>query len=245
MARKKRDGKKSGTEIVPAGPGILGTPAADSVIEEVFVGINEISREAGLMGAVRSGRLIVEKFFGGKFDDWRKREADDASINKLAERFKRAGQRGYSASNLSRLVAVHELNEREGVSTWKHLGLSHVRTVLSLPEADQKRLLSTAEDKKLTVIDLQKEVKKGRKTVPGAKPRGRPELPAFVKGFTQLGHAFELATSQPVGADSFKGYSAEQAAELLDKVEPQLAALQQLVNDLRAAVTAASLANAK
>src|SRR6185503_17682297 len=103
--RKRASGKKT-TEIVSAAGGeLIPPPVADAVIEEVYEGIRGIQRESGLMGAVKSGQLMVEKFFSGNFTDWRTRQQNDASIRQLAKRFEKEKIRGFSAPNLSRFIA--------------------------------------------------------------------------------------------------------------------------------------------
>ena len=84
-------------------------------------------------------------------------------------------------SVLYRSVALYELADRPGVSTWKHLGVSHVRAVLGLPTKEQERILSAAEEKAWTVDRIGQEVPKSRKELETGAKRGRPDLPAFVK----------------------------------------------------------------
>jgi hypothetical protein len=85
------------------------------------------------------------------------------------------------------------------------------------------------------VLKLLAEVKKGQKKDPEDK-RGRPAVPTWVKGFTQLKKGIAMATSEAVTAGDFATYSPDDAQDLLDAVEPQLAALQKLVDDVKAAM---------
>src|SRR6185503_6018147 len=178
-----------------------------------------------------------EKFFGGNLTDWRTRGPGDASIRKLADKFRAGRIRGFSASNLSRFVSVVEIDARVGVSTWKHLGVTHVRTVLTLPEADQKRLLARAEEQDWPVVKLLDEVAKTKKKDkdPGDL-RGRPPLPTWVKGMTQLKKGLALTMSEPATPDDFETYSPLAGEALLEEVEHELKSFQDFAGEVRTAI---------
>jgi hypothetical protein len=164
------------TEVLPAA-------VADEVVDEVVASLNGLARSAGFEFARAAGRLILEKFYKGDFDAWRSRGAKDASFRKLASRADQ-DELHVSAPALYRAVALVELEERLGVSTWKHLTTSHVRAVFGLAEHHQQKLLSDAEGKGWTVEDMEKAAAKVRKKEGDG--RGRPALPKFVKAIGRL-----------------------------------------------------------
>ena len=63
-----------------------------------------------------------------------------------------------SASTLYRSVDIYVLCQELGVSTWNHLGVTHLRAVLG-PSLDQQRtLLTLAEAKALTTEEFERRV---------------------------------------------------------------------------------------
>ena len=154
---------------------------ADDLISDVARGIAELQRLRGLQLAWEVGHLIVEKFYGGNPMVLRERGPKDASLRRLAEH----PDLPMSPSALFRSVAIYEVAERTGgVATWKHLGPSHVRTVLVLEPAHQHQLLRQAEDGRWTVQRLEEEVRGSRGN--SGRSGGRPLLPRFQKAIHAL-----------------------------------------------------------
>ena len=100
-----------------------------------------------------------------------------------------------SASTLYPPVAIYGLCQELGVSTWKHLSVSHLRAVLGLPLDQQRKLLTLAEAKAMTTDELERRVAGLRK--PDGSKRGRPALPAFVKSIGALGRLVARADGDP------------------------------------------------
>ncbi|MFZ5479081.1 MAG: hypothetical protein ACOZNI_20090 [Myxococcota bacterium] len=183
MSRRSADLTTPGDETPPPAE-ILPAAVADDVLDEVTASLNELARASAFDFARAAGLLIVEKFYAGDLNAWRSRGQKDASFRKLAERAE-AGLLHVSAPVLYRSVAIYELEQRLGVSMWKHLTVSHLRAVLGLPEEKQRKLLTDAEAKQLTVADLERAAAKVRKKE--ADGRGRRPDPGFVKGIRRLG----------------------------------------------------------
>jgi hypothetical protein len=192
----------------------------DEVLDEVAAGIRHLQYEATLGFALRVGKLIVAKLYHGRLDEWRARAARDASFGRLAERL--AGQ--VSAPVLYRCMAVYELAKRlgAGVSTWRNLGVSHVRAVLGLPQDEQERILAAAEQEAWTVDRIEEEAAGVRARLDNGVRRGRPPLPQCVKSIHQLRR---FATR--------KELLLEDAAELRTLETAQLEELEQTVAALQ------------
>jgi hypothetical protein len=71
------------------------------------------------------------------------------------------------------------------IDTWQHVGISHARLVLGLPDKDQERLIRTAEEKEWTVQKLEHEASKAKKKLHRNRGGRRP-LPVFVKSIHHL-----------------------------------------------------------
>jgi len=127
----------SSGDLIEPGPPI---PAA-TVVEEVYKKIVGMQRDATIDLAVEMGKLIVDTFYKGDLQGWRKAGNKEASLRKLAERFEKEDESsGMSAAGIYRVVAIYELDKRLSVSSRKHLTVTHIRSVIGIPPADQKRL---------------------------------------------------------------------------------------------------------
>lgn len=144
-------------------------PASEYVIDEFVETLRGLCSTATLALALRVGRLVVDTFYEGDLALWRACGKGHPSLRCLAKR----QDLPMSAPRLYRCVAIYELSQRlPRVSTWKHLGSSHVRIVLGLPENEQEPLLELAELKKWTVQRLESEARRFRGA--GVQRRGRP-----------------------------------------------------------------------
>lgn len=185
-SRKKRDQAEIATteSSADASEGIL-LPAAvgEDVVTEVFDELCAMQRAATVELAVQMGKLIVDRFYGGKFDAWREHGAKETSLRKLADRFENT-EGGLSAAGIYRVIAIYELEERHHVSARKQLTVTHVRAVIGLPEKEQGQLLDEAEKRNWSTRELEEKAAAIRKK--NGDGRGRPPLPAFVKSINKL-----------------------------------------------------------
>ncbi len=136
-------------------------PVDPSRIGDVASRINDICRTATLDLAFRVGEIVIRELYDGSFDTWTQEGTRRPSYRKLAQR----GDLLMSPSALCRAVAVYSLCERlGGRASWRHLTASHLQEVLSLPAAQQERLLNVAEAERWPVARLRAEVSKRRPT---------------------------------------------------------------------------------
>ncbi len=175
------------TELVP--PAV-----SDAEIRAAYDEISRLHRTATLDYAIASGRVIVERFFGGDLAAWRQRGPADASLRKLAALLDDNVTPGLTAAGLHRAVEFYDLELRVGISGRRQLTATHVRAVIGLPPDRQESLLGRAEARDWTAERLEREAAKLRKPT---RP-GRPRNPAFVNTLNQMRR---LAVSDEAFAD--------------------------------------------
>lgn len=204
---------------------VLPAPLDDEAIERVVVRLKNLHRGATLELALGIGRIIVEDIYGGDLEAWKSRGVKDASFSKLAAR----DDLEMSRSTLQRAASVYALCQGIGVSTWKHLGVSHLRVVLGLPKDEQHRLLTQAENKKWTVAQLEEAARGNEKPQRG----GRPRSPSFVKALRRLE---KVAVDEALFGDleQLEDMKDETVDALLVQVQRVQAACERLQERLRA-----------
>jgi hypothetical protein len=130
---------------------------------------------------------------------------------------------GASVSTLYRAVRMVELCDRVG-RCWSHLGPSHLRAVMHVPDALQDDLLRRAEAGGWTVRRLQREADLAVPPARDAGP-GRPRRAPIVRTLHDLGRIVE----QP---DAFRGVDALRRLPARD-LRAMLDALDRLVDECR------------
>jgi chaperonin cofactor prefoldin len=194
-------GRKRGSAARPAAPPQVLPPEVDDalapvvddrLISSVYEEIRSLQRDATIELAVKMGELIVKRFYGGRLEAWREHGPKESSLRKLAAKFE-DDESGMSAAGIYRVVAIYELDQRLDVSSRKRLTVTHIRAVLGLPPAEQKRLLDQAEAKGWSTRQLEDKAAGVRKREGDG--RGRPPLPAFVKTANWLGKLVEQEDS--------------------------------------------------
>jgi hypothetical protein len=169
---------------------------ADVTIDEVVTELNEMLRRAGVDLALRMGKLIVERFYGGDMTAWREHRTKETSFRRLARRAD--CDLRVSAVGLYRAVAVYELTERLELMPGSHLGTTHLRAVLGLPDDVQLTLLRTADDMKWTAVRLEREAARARSQ--RVQRVGRTPQPAVMRATRALAKTWqELKDSYDAG----------------------------------------------
>jgi len=123
-------------------------------IEHVVRLINAVGKKLTFVLVVSVGKLVIEHFFAGDFQAWRKRHKKDVSLRKLSNHPALAME----PSELYRTVAMYELYQRVAIDPRGRLSTSHLRYCLPLPESEQERFLRRAEAEGWSVAKLCDEI---------------------------------------------------------------------------------------
>jgi hypothetical protein len=182
-------------------------------LDELAARLAEQGKDASVDQALEIGRMVLDTLYGGDLLAWRSRAAKAHSLRALARR----DDLSVSSSGLYRAVALYELAQNlGGLERWSALGISHLRLVLGLPIAEQRRLLDAAVIHAWTVAELEREATAVRKRGPEQLGRGgRPRLPRFVKSVNRLRKAAEGAELF-ADVEAAAAMSPEQLAEIRD-----------------------------
>lgn len=181
-----------------------------------------VCSRATLEFAIQVGKLVIDTFYGGNVAHYRARSGNHPSLRSLAGR----SDLPVSLSHLYRCVAIYAASyDLPDFSTWKHLGASHVRTVLDLPHEEQRRLLSFAESEAWTVQRLEHEARPLRKGSP-SKP-GRPPLSEKLRRLSNIKRWLEDCPD-PVGTID----SGDVDERFLGNLRSHAESVQKWLNDL-------------
>ena len=187
--------------------------------------INALSRAATLEFALEIGRAVIETLYDGRVGGWRGRAPKETGLRQLAAHPALC----ISASTLYRSLAVFELCERLNCAdSLRHLGISHLRAVLSAPESEQASLVTAAETEGWSVAQLERAV--SERSRPTQHRGGRPRSPAYVRSIRRMG---ELMNAQALeGLDEVDRLDPSQARELLrlvGKVRERISLIEQVL----------------
>lgn len=164
-------------------------PLPQDLIAETAEEIREYHRASGLRDAAAIGRIVLERFYGGRPELWRSHRPDkDTSLRKLAARLRGT----LTQSGLRRCVRIHLVAlEHPGLVNSLHLTSSHADEVYGLPRRQQELLLATAEREGWNIIALRHAKRRLlSENVGTARPcRGRPVSPPELKAVTRLENA--------------------------------------------------------
>ena len=134
--------------------GAVGAASLDERIGKTILELRKLTRGASLQFALTAGRIVVESLYDGDVRAWRSRMRKDHALRALAAR----PDLPMSASALYRALAIYELSSRQaGGEGWQHVGVSHLRAVLGLPEDVQTGLLGRAETERWTAARMEQE----------------------------------------------------------------------------------------
>jgi hypothetical protein len=117
--------------------------------------LNLIGKAATFDFALQVGKCVVETVYLGDLKRYRRRDRNqERTLRSIATHPDLA----MSSVALYRSVAIYELCERLGITSWEHVSTSHLRLVLPLKSDDQARLLQEAERNRWPVQRLDEEV---------------------------------------------------------------------------------------
>jgi hypothetical protein len=177
--------------------------------------IGNLSRKATLEFALEVGRIVFTELYGGDLTEWRRRGRKASSLRALA----RHPNLCISSATLYRSLALFELHVRLKPAAWnqlvKHVGVSHLRVLLSAPQETQGELLEKIVHGGWSVARLEREV-----TELSERDRhrgGRPRSPEYIKSIRRIGRLTAPEALQ--GLDEATKLDIGQVQELLGIVK--------------------------
>lgn len=198
-------------------------------VERALADIRHIARASALELALDVGEVVFHHIFRGDAAAVRKRGPKDASFRRLALH----PELPLSAANLWRAVAIYELSLRiPGVTRSKHLGISHVRTLLGLPEDVQHRLVTQAEAETWSVARLEKEAA-ARRSGRGGRHR-KSELERTLDTLRKLASIPTPRLASPSAVSALGSEDLEVALETLREIRARAVELERLLRRSRA-----------
>jgi hypothetical protein len=159
----------------------------DSVYTELAIEIIHEHRDTTIGFALRVGKMVVKRLYGGNIENWRNHGESDGSMKRLADEIAERGGRNLSLTTLQNAVGTLDLDLRVGVSARPQLTYTHVRAVIGLPAAKQEKLLGDAESNDWDTTQMKHEVAKVRRRLSGRK--GRKPKPESLKTIHAWGRA--------------------------------------------------------
>jgi hypothetical protein len=192
----------------------------DQVVEE----LNQLYRRAALDAALKMGQLIVDRFYRGDLTAWRNHAGKEASFRKLAARADRDLQ--VSPTGLWRAVALYELTTRLELKNIRHLGMTHLRLVLGLPDHEQRRLLTNAEQMGWDTERLEEETAMLRGKL--GNRAGRPPVLPLVRAIRSLASDAQRARRIAATDEFLSPLSREQVRSLYTAMEAIKSAVDQV-----------------
>jgi hypothetical protein len=210
-----------------------GTVIDSLALDRAVIKIAGIYTKRGLETAISIGRYVLDTFFAGDFESFRREGKKHVTFRALAER----SDLCVSHSFIWYAVAVLEQLQTLPVEIGWALQFSHHKLLLPLKDREIKvRLAREAVVEKMSKRTLADRIRELRRDSSVFSRAGRPPLPAFVKGLTQVKRGIERACSEQPSDELFARYNLEDASALLDDTERDLANLTRLVSQLRARI---------
>jgi hypothetical protein len=160
----------------------LDSAALDGVLAE----LRGIAQLTGLDRTLAIGELILTRFYDGSVPAWRERKRNKSnSIRRLAAR----ADCPFSKSALNDAVAIFVMVEHlPSVRTLRHVGASHLASVLVLSAAQADATLAQAEAERWSVRRLKQHVAKLQEL---SQPESRAAREAAPSASAVLRHRFE------------------------------------------------------
>jgi len=115
--------------------GVIDLAGLETRVRQVINQLCVLARGATLDFTLRVGKVVVDSLYDGDLTAWRSRARKDYALRVLAA----SPDLPLSATALYRALAIYELSQRQP-NAWQHLGVSHLRAVLGLPNETQNHL---------------------------------------------------------------------------------------------------------
>lgn len=192
--------------------------------------VNQLSQNRGLQGATKLGRYVLDTFFDGSPERFRREGKSNQTFRTVVQ----SPDLKASYSLLYYSVAVTEQLDQLPKNVGKKLSFSHHKLLLPVKDPRTKEAFARkVVDEDLSVRGLREVVARHRVEQASRIRRGRPPLPDFVKALNRLPRIVEqMDDSDLDNARLFDRYSPEQATALLERTRGDLDKLHQLLNQI-------------
>jgi hypothetical protein len=164
---------ENGTKVTSKATEAPATPSIETRAAEKIALLVRGAEDALRDFSCAVGRVVAEEFYHGDvhaWRAWRERGSQDTSLRKLSQILGKAGL--LSPTALYRCLATYELvHELGGVSAPKHLTMTHIHEVLTLPPPKARDLLDRAASENWPTRRLREEVKFVRLNCPTTSKR--------------------------------------------------------------------------
>ena len=192
--------------------------------------VNQLSKNRGLQGATKLGRYVLDTFFDGSPERFRREGKSNQTFRTVVQ----SPDLKASYSLLYYSVAVTEQLDQLPKNVGTKLSFSHHKLLLPVKDPRTKEAFARkVVDEDLSVRGLREVVARHRVEQASRIRRGRPPLPDFVKALNRLPRIVEqMDDSDLDNAHLFDRYSPEQATALVERTREDLDKLHQLLNQI-------------
>lgn len=210
------------------------TPEDDSSVQKV----NRLANSRGLDGAEELGRFVLDTYFQGSPERFRREGKGNPAFRLLVDSPKLAA----SYSLLYYSVAVTEQLDQLPAEVGRALSFSHHKLLLPVKDPRTKEAFARkALSDELSVRGLRDLVATHRQRQRTKVRRGRPPLPDFVKSLHRLPKIVSGVRATELDSEHlFDRYSPEQAQALLKRTRKDLARLERMLSRLEERIEAAT-----
>jgi hypothetical protein len=224
-----KNGKKNGTLTLTQDlPGA--SKVSTALLDQAVAELNRRYRSKGLETARSVGEYVLETFFGGDPENFRRGGTAHVSFRELGKR----EDLQVSFLFIWNSVAVVDQLRLLPADIAEALPLSHHKLLLPIKDESKKlELAKSAVHEGLAKRAFEERVRKLRDKGKDEAKAGRPPLPAFAKAVTALRKVVKIAASQHVGEKTFEHLPKVQAKALLKELEQQVEALSKLAGRVR------------
>jgi hypothetical protein len=199
------------------------------LLEGLLDELELFSRGQGLQTALAIANCVLHRLFKGDSGLLASRSRNHETFKALQN----DSSLPISKSSLWYALAVRHQYHELPDSLSERLSLAQHKVLLRVKSVSMKvDLARRALQKDLSKRDLERLVRL-RCREDQVRGRGRPPLPAVVKGVRQLDKATDLATSEPLSTDALRSLDQAGIAQLLHSLDQNIRALNELGAQLR------------
>lgn len=199
------------------------------LVAVILARLEPLSRGQGLPTALAIADAVLDHLFAGDPARFRTRSHQHQTFRALQS----DEALPLSRSSLWYALAVRDQHDQLPSDVADKLSLAHHKVLLRVKARHLKvEVARKAAKESLSKRDLERYIRR-RVSKEQVRGRGRPRLPAIVKGIRKVEQATDLATSEPISATLLRRLDKERIQGLLSSLDDNIEALEQLGAKLR------------